>query len=124
MNEEERLRRVETNDIRQDGKIDEIMDTLREHDTRLESHDDEIRRHDSMIASLNESMAVFKEVLANMATKADILGLRNDISEQFNANLKDAHNSVPVRITLAVTVGMFLIALVGFVVNVMLMHHA
>lgn len=79
-------------------------------DEVIEKLDQRVTRHDEIIADL-------REACAKVATKDDIALLRKDIGEKFDQRLTDAHNSVPSKIALIFTAGMFLIALVGLAIN-------
>ena len=87
---------------------------------RIRSHDEDIKRHEKHLAKLDETVGFLRQVLGSLATKTDILDLRKDISEQFNANMRDAHNSVPTKIAVIVAVGMFLLTFAAFFIS----HHA
>lgn len=80
-------------------------------------HEEEHARHRAHFAKLDEQVAILRETMASVATKDDIMALRKDVASQFNQNLRDAHNSVPAKMTMLFGGAMFLIALVGLVIN-------
>lgn len=75
-------------------------------DNAIERLDERVTRHDEIIASL-------REAVAKVATKDDIADLRKDINEQFTVQMRDAHNSVPVKHSLLISAGMFVLALIS-----------
>lgn len=84
---------------------------------RVRAHDEDIARHDQHLAKLDETVAELRTAIATVATKDDILRLSQNIDGKFNGLLKDAQRSIPERVALLFAGGMFLIALVGLVVN-------
>ncbi|WP_217589720.1 putative holin-like toxin [Burkholderia sp. GbtcB21] len=84
-------------------------------DNAIERLDERVTRHDEIISSL-------REAVAKVATKDDITELRKDINEQFTVQMRDAHNSVPVKHSLMISAGMFVIAIITLVVS-FYQHH-
>ena len=74
-----------------------------------------IARHEDHLAKMDETIAVLRETIGRVATKDDILDLRKDIGNTFNQQLTAAHNSVPAKIALIFSGGMFLISLITLV---------
>jgi len=89
---------------------------------RVRSHDEDIARHDKHLAKLDETVAELRTAIATVATKDDIHALRNHIGEKFDRQLSEAQSSIPGKVAIVFSAGMFLIALVGLVVNLMNGH--
>lgn len=87
---------------------------------KTQNHEERLDRHSEHLTRLDESMGMLREALGGVATKNDIMDLRNDVSKQFNQNLRDAHNSVPAKLSVLFAGAMFLIAVIGLVINI---HH-
>ena len=109
------------NDKRHDAQLAKHATAIAEIQERARSHDDDIRRLESIAERHDEIIGTLRAVTGSLATKDDILNLRTDINSQHAQSLRDAHNSIPGKIGIVVSVGLFLIALVGLVIN---MHHA
>lgn len=90
---------------------------------RIDGHDEALERHERHMVKLDETVTVLRETIGRVATKEDISDLRKDIGEKFDKQLSDAHNSVPIKLTLITSGAMFLLALIGLVVDLM-RHHA
>lgn len=84
---------------------------------RQDATDDAIEKLDYRVTKHDQIIADLREACAKVATKDDIASLRKDIGEKFDRQLTDAQNSVPAKIAAIVSVGMFLIALVGLAIN-------
>lgn len=87
---------------------------------RIDGHDEDIARHERHLTKLDDAVATLREGLARVATKDDIIDLRTDISQTYAEQMRDAHNSIPVKFTAWVTAGMFVIAAVTLFLG---MHH-
>lgn len=98
--------------------IRENAEALAEVRARVDGHDEDIARHERHIAKLDDAVVMLRETIGRVATKDDIADLRKDISSKFDKQLVDAQNSVPGKVAVVFTAGMFLIALVELVVNV------
>lgn len=80
-------------------------------------HEEEHARHRAHFAKLDEQVAILRETMASVATKDDIMALRNDVAGQFNQNLREALSSVPSRVSTFITCGLFLIALASLILG-------
>jgi hypothetical protein len=89
---------------------------------RVEGHDDDIARIDRVVSQHNEAISSLRESLARVATKDDIAEFRKDVGQKFDKQLTDALSSVPGKHAAIFGAGMFLIALIGLVVNLMHGH--
>jgi hypothetical protein len=73
-------------------------------ENRMDSAEMRLNGHDTAILKINEAVSVIKETLARVATKDDIVELTKTINERHTAELRDAHNSVPTKVIMIVTV--------------------
>ena len=89
---------------------------------RIDGHDETLNRHERHIAKLDEAISALREHAARVATKDDIGALRKDFSDKFDQRLAEAHNSIPGKVAVLFGGGMFVIALIGLVVNLMHGH--
>lgn len=80
----------------------------------MDSAELRLAQHDGAIGKLNEAITVLREGMARVATKDDIIALGRTISEQHTQELRDAHNSVPTRVMMIVSVVTFVLAIAGF----------
>lgn len=75
-------------------------------DGAIERLDERVTRHDEIISSL-------REAVAKVATKDDISALRQDVTNTFYQQLRDANSSVPGKIGVLLTGGSLVIMLVS-----------
>lgn len=102
--------------------MDQHMAAIVELRERVRAHDEDIARHDQHLLKLDETVAELRTAIATVATKDDIHALREDVNKTFNRQLSDAQSSIPGKIAMWFGAGMFLIALIGLVVNLMHGH--
>jgi predicted nucleic acid-binding Zn-ribbon protein len=89
---------------------------------RVEGHAEAIDRHDTSINKLNDAVSTLREMLGGVATKNDIMDLRKDIAEKFDQRLRDAYKSIPEKVAVIFGAGMFLLALITLVVELVPRH--
>lgn len=101
--------------------IDELHAADKEHaeaiaaiKARLTGHETMLARHDSHLIKLDETTAVIRESMARTATKDDIAALRSDVTQNYVAQLKSAHDSIPKNFAMAISVGGFILAVAAF----------
>ena len=83
-------------------------------ENRVDTHDTILGQHASAISKLNEAITVVRESLARVATKDDILALTRIINEQHTQELRDAHNGVPAKVMMVMSIVMGVLGLAGF----------
>lgn len=79
----------------------------------------DIARHDQHLGKLDETVAVLRESYGRVASKDDIMALSKNIDDKFTTQMRDAHNSIPSKIGLVLTLGSLVIALIGLYLG----HH-
>lgn len=89
---------------------------------RIDGHDEAIERHERHIAKLDETVTVLREAYGKVATTADINGLRDDIANKFDSQLRDAQRSIPEKVAVVFSGGMFLIAIITLFVSLVHNH--
>lgn len=80
----------------------------------MDTHELRLTGHDAAIAKLNEAITIVRETLAKVATKDDIIALTRTINEQHTQELRDAHNSVPTKVMMMVSIVSVVLGLAGF----------
>lgn len=95
--------------------------SLAEQKLRINTHDVQLAQHDRRFGKIDDLLGDIRESCARMATKEDIAKLKDDFSEKFEKRLAEAHDSIPAKAGAVFAAGMFIIALVGLVVN--FAHH-
>jgi chromosome segregation ATPase len=89
---------------------------------RIDGHDETLTRHERHMGKLDEAIGILREASGRVATKDDIAGLQKDFSEKFDQRLSEAQSSIPGKIAVLFGGGMFFIALVGLIVDMMHGH--
>lgn len=82
---------------------------------RIEGHDESLERHERHMTKLDEAVGILREASAKVATKDDIAGLRGDIADKFDERLRDAQRSIPEKVAVVFSAGMFLIAIITLI---------
>lgn len=67
---------------------------------------------------INEAIASLREGVARVATKDDIIALRDDMNKNHTQQLRDAHNSTPTKITVFFGFCMLIVAVISVTVTV------
>lgn len=101
--------------------IDELQATDLAHAKAIAALEQKVKGHDAMFAQVNEhlgkldeSVAVIREKMGNVATKDDFAGLRKDISDYYLKQLTAAHNSIPAKFAAICAVGTLGLAALSF----------
>jgi phage shock protein A len=102
--------------------IQKNAEAIAEVTARVDGHDEDIARHERHIAKLDEAVVSLREGMARVATKEDIGELRGDINNTFFEQLKDAHNSVPAKVSLIFGGLMCLTGVIALLMNVVRGH--
>jgi uncharacterized coiled-coil protein SlyX len=97
-----------------DEQVQEHAQAITRLEGRMEGAELRITQHDTAIGKLNEAVTVIREAIAKVATKDDIIELSRTISQQHTQELRDAHNSVPARIMMIVSLVTLALGLAGF----------
>jgi predicted nucleic acid-binding Zn-ribbon protein len=81
---------------------------------RLKGHDAMFAQVNAHLSKLDESVAVIREKMGNVATKDDFADLRKDISNYYAQQLAAAHNSIPAKFAAICAVGTLGLAALSF----------
>ena len=84
---------------------------------RVKGHGEAIDRHEHHMQKLDETVTDLRVTLSRVATKDDIGELRGDIANKFDERLRDAQRSIPEKVAVVFSAGMFLIAIITLVVS-------
>lgn len=95
-------------------KLEDLESRTAVLENRVDTQELRLNGHDSAIAKLSEAITVVRETLAKVATKDDIIALTHTINEQHREELRDAHNSVPAKVMMFVSIGTLVLGLAGF----------
>lgn len=83
----------------------------------MDSHEGRIDRIETLQGKMGEAIVMLRETVAKVATKDDIMVLSEKMDDKFGQQLTQAHNSIPTKISLLFTGGMFVLALLGFAMS-------
>jgi hypothetical protein len=97
----------------------EAIAALRE---RVRAQGEDIERHEQHLQKLDAAVVELKSAIATVATKDDILKLSRNIDDKFGTQLRDAQKSIPDKVAMIFGAGMFIMGLVGLIVNLMHGH--
>lgn len=100
----------------------ELNVVAQEHEGRIAAlearMDNSELRHskiEDMQERMGEAITMLREAVAKVATKDDIVELTKQVNDKFGQQLTQAHNSVPVKLSIAISAIMALIALLGLI---------
>jgi len=80
---------------------------------RLRGHDEDIARHEKHLHKLDETVSELRTAIAKVATKDDVAALRQDVTNTFYQQLRDANSSIPGKIGILITGGSLIIMIIS-----------
>ena len=89
------------------------MAAIAELRERVKGHDDDIARHENHLRKLDETVSELRTAIAKVATKDDVAALRQDVTNTFYQQLRDANSSIPGKIGILLTGGSLVVMLVS-----------
>lgn len=82
----------------------------------MDSNDIRVGRLEDITVRMGEAITMLREAVAKVATKDDIVVLTAKMDEKFGQQLTQAHNSVPVKVSIAISAVIMLISLAALLI--------
>ncbi|HJQ13092.1 MAG TPA: hypothetical protein VJ840_18815 [Gemmatimonadaceae bacterium] len=86
-------------------------------EARMDSSEARQSRIEDVQERMGEAIVMLREAVAKVATKDDILKLSQQVDQRFGEQLTQAHNQMPAKLSVGLTVFMALIAFASLLLS-------